>query len=403
MKQKVGFFIDTSQTSGGAFSEVVYMLNKLEQIFQNKIEIIILSTSSKSNINSLNSKINIKYFKMNIFQRYLCYLKNYNSIFRKFGSFLFSNKFENFLKENEIEVVYFVSPSQYALYLEDTDFIITVPDVSHRENVEFPEWAKSSNFFWKENILSKVLIRAIAVITNAAIIKNKIIKFYRVEDNRVHVISHQPSIAISNFKQATSKPTKKYDLPKKYIFYPANFLPHKNHKYIIDVINLLKFDRKKDISAVFCGSDKGYLSKIKKYVSSLNLNNEIIFLDFVKDEDLPFLYLNSIALTMPTFSGPTNIPPWEAFKIGVPVIYSDILGIREVYKDSVYYIDPMRPQTMADAIIDVIDNQSVRKKLVENGKKMLEANNFDKDANKILNILEENKIIKNSWLFQQDN
>ena len=89
MKQKVGFFIDTSQTSGGAFSEVVYMLNKLEQIFQNKIEIIILSTSSKSDINSLNSKINIKYFKMNIFQRYLCYLKNYNSIFRKFGSFLF--------------------------------------------------------------------------------------------------------------------------------------------------------------------------------------------------------------------------------------------------------------------------------------------------------------------------
>ena len=138
-------------------------------------------------------------------------------------------------------------------------------------------------------------------------------------------------------------------------------------------------------------------------MSSLNLNNEIIFLDFVKDEDLPFLYLNSIALTMPTFSGPTNIPPWEAFKIGVPVIYSDILGIREVYKDSVYYIDPMRPQTMADAIIDVIDNQSVRKKLVANGKKMLEANNFDKDANKILNILEENKIIKNSWLFQQDN
>ena len=67
------------------------------------------------------------------------------------------------------------------------------------------------------------------------------------------------------------------------------------------------------------------------------------------------------------------------------------------------YIDPMRPKTMAEAIIDVIDNQSVRKKLVENGKKMLEANNFDKDANKILNILEENKIIKNSWLFQQDN
>ena len=32
MKQKIAFFIDTSQTSGVAFSEVVYMLIKLEQI-----------------------------------------------------------------------------------------------------------------------------------------------------------------------------------------------------------------------------------------------------------------------------------------------------------------------------------------------------------------------------------
>ena len=27
-KQKIAFFIDTSETSGGAFTEVVYMLNK---------------------------------------------------------------------------------------------------------------------------------------------------------------------------------------------------------------------------------------------------------------------------------------------------------------------------------------------------------------------------------------
>ena len=81
MKQKIAFFIDTSQTSGGAFSEVVYMLIKLEQIFQDKAEIIIVSTSKKLNLNTSKSKIKIKYFKMNIFQRYFCYLRNYNSFF----------------------------------------------------------------------------------------------------------------------------------------------------------------------------------------------------------------------------------------------------------------------------------------------------------------------------------
>ncbi len=49
---------------------------------------------------------------------------------------------EELLKEKNVEIPYFTGPSQYSLYLEHTDFIITVPDVSHRENLEFPEWAK---------------------------------------------------------------------------------------------------------------------------------------------------------------------------------------------------------------------------------------------------------------------
>ena len=71
-------------------------------------------------------------------------------------------------------------------------------------------------------------------------------------------------------------------------------------------------------------------------MSSLNLNNEIIFLDFVKDEDLPFIFkLNSF--NDANFSG-QQISAWEAFKIEVPVIYSDIFGIKR-YTKTVYYID----------------------------------------------------------------
>ena len=35
---------------------------------------------------------------------------------------------------------------------------------------------------------------------------------------------------------------------------------------------------------------------------------------------------------MPTFSGPTNIPPWEAFKMEIPVFYSKLENIEKVYK-----------------------------------------------------------------------
>ena len=57
-------------------------------------------------------------------------------------------------------------------HVENIDFIITVPDVSHREEVEFPEWAKSDEFERLDEILRKSTIKAVAVITNAEIIKD---------------------------------------------------------------------------------------------------------------------------------------------------------------------------------------------------------------------------------------
>ena len=58
------------------------------------------------------------------------------------------------------------------------------------------------------------------------------------------------------------------------------YFPHKNHKYVIDTIKILKSEYKINLSAVFCGSDKGHLKNIKKYVNEQGQNENIIFLDY---------------------------------------------------------------------------------------------------------------------------
>ena len=77
------------------------------------------------------------------------------------------------------------------------------------------------------------------------------------------------------------------EIKKKYIFYPAMYLPHKNHKYIIDVIKILNNELNIEMSAVFCGSDKGYLNKIKNYSKETGQQENSFFLDFVEDKYLP--------------------------------------------------------------------------------------------------------------------
>ena len=55
---------------------------------------------------------------------------------------------------------------------------------------------------------------------------------------------------------------------------------------------------------------------------------------------------------------------------------------------------------MVDAIIKLQDNPSVKKKLIDEGNKLIKENNFDNDVNQLLSIFDRNKYIKNIWKFE---
>ena len=75
---------------------------------------------------------------------------------------------------------------------------------------------------------------------------------------------------------------------------------------------------------------------------------------------------------MTSLIGPTNIPPWEAFKLGIPVIYPNLEGIREIYGESVLYYDPLNEDDLAMKIKNLYFDNELQKKLVLNGKKKIE-------------------------------
>ena len=387
-KIKVGIFIDSRKKSGGAYQEFTYALNNISKELNkyNNIDFLLICTSPKLDLNLEQQNINFLYFSLNIFERFICYLRNFGPFVRRMKKFFFfKNKFEHFIKKNKVNLIYFVGPSQYSLYLEDTKFFINIPDVSHRENLEFPEIVDNSEFLRKEEIFKNSLPRALAVITNSEIIKKKISFFYNILEEKIFVINHMPSLAIQNYtsldlnKQRIFR--KEFKLPQKYIFYPSMYLPHKNHITLIDSLRLLKKNYKINVSAVFCGNDVGYLDNLKNYALNNDLTNNIFFLDFVKDEYLPYLYLDASVLVMPSLIGPTNIPPWEAFAMQVPVIYSNLDGIQSVLKDAALYINPLNSNDIADAIFKVLTDNDLKKNLVLKGNKRIEEvknnNEFD--------------------------
>ena len=270
VEKRVAIFVDSRKESGGEYQHLLYTIENIKKNNNNKIKFLIVCLSKKLNLNLESGDVEIKYFSLNIFQRYICYLRNYNSLISRLKKYFFlRNKFEEFLKENNVDLVYFLSPSQYSLYLENIKFLITIPDLDHREHLEFPEVVDDNEFNRKNEIFSKSLIKAQAIITNAEIIKKRLIQYYNIDSKRIFIISLRPALSVKNFSlekidnKKTEMLKKKYDLPEDYIYYPAMYLPHKNHKIIIDVVKHLKLKNKK-INVVFTGSDVGYKKRFDK-------------------------------------------------------------------------------------------------------------------------------------------
>jgi len=299
-----------------------------------------------------------------------------------------------------------LSPSQYSLYLENIKFLITIPDLDHREHLEFPEVVDDNEFNRKNEIFSKSLIKAQAIITNAEIIKKRLIQYYNIDSKRIFIISLRPALSVKNFSlekidnKKTEMLKKKYDLPEDYIYYPAMYLPHKNHRIIIDVVKHLKLKNKK-INAVFTGSDVGYKKNLIKYAKNKGVLESIKFLNFVDDNDLPYIYFYSKIIIFPVLIGPTFTPIWEAFKMKKPVIFSNLEGAKEVYGDAVFYINPFDIDEIVNAVEIINNDPNFKNDLVNKGLQQLENMEKDNQYNQVFKIIENYRQITRIWNFDK--
>ena len=71
---------------------------------------------------------------------------------------------------------------------------------------------------------------------------------------------------------------------------------------------------------------------------------------------------------MPTFSGPTNIPPLEAMKSGCPSAVSNIYAMPEQTKEAALLFDPESVDDMASAIAKLWEDDDLCRDLSERGK-----------------------------------
>lgn len=265
--------------------------------------------------------------------------------------------FEDFKRLN-IRLMWFMNGDRTHVNMP---YILTVWDINYRIHPEFPEWKLIPYG------PAPQLDRAAFLITGTEEGARQLEVCYGVDRARVRVIPFPTPHFATNDVSADSP--FRANLPSRYMIYPARFWPHKNHVTVVLALAELK-KRGAEYHIVFTGRDDGNWDYVRRLAEKCGVRDCIHYLGVLSLQDLAFVCRHSWCMVYASLFGPDNLPPLEAFAMGVPVIASDIPAAREQYGDACTFFSPCSENELADAIERMDRDSDLRRELVARGRRL---------------------------------
>jgi len=364
---KLAVVLEDTISSGGGFNQALNAIIQVERLSKGHFTCLIL-TNQAENLPVLKQLgLSAVTFRTKFMDKVISVLGQSELTRRLLRRFKWISHFEQLLLKNNCDLVYFVAPTERVACLQRLNYILTAWDNCHRDFPEFPE-VRAHGEFMRREFIYQYLPQAYLTLVDSEELASRLHKRYGVDRSRLLVMPFAPNPMLKAEQNGNHKAIlDHYGLNPGFFLYPAQFWPHKNHIRIVQALVLLK-SRGEKPTVVFVGGDKGNKKTVADAAIKAGLQGQVADLGFVSTEHLQALYEGCTAVVMPTYFGPTNIPPLEAWQARQPLIYSNHLD--QQCGDAAILIDPDDAHSLANAMLQ-INNLDVRSDLVLRGDSLL--------------------------------
>ena len=244
--------------------------------------------------------------------------------------------------------------------------VVTIHDMSL---TLYPRYHPVRRVLLHRPLVDQAAARASAIITHSASARQDIVRLYRLDPARVHVVHLAADTEFVRVEDAVrlEQVRRQYDLPERFILYVGTIEPRKNLPRLLSAFTARR--RRGDLPhQLVCVGPYGWRAREVRHRSAApDLGREVRFLGYVPVGDLPALYSLSDLFVFPSLYEGFGLPVVEAMACGTPVLVGRNGALTEVAGDAAEVVDPLDEAAIGDAIVALAGDDGRRRELAARG------------------------------------
>jgi glycosyltransferase involved in cell wall biosynthesis len=265
--------------------------------------------------------------------------------------------------------------------------IITVHDLFF---MDFPEMAgeEAGRAFFR--LAAASFRNADGILTFSQFTSVELVSRFALEERKVKVVWHGlDRTFLEDVPAAELKATRKRcNLPPAFLLFVGAQVPRKNLVRFLEALKIVHLHGIQ-IPLVLVGPEGEDTKSIRSRAEELGLGHWIIMPGYLAQRDVRHAYRLATAFVFPSLCEGFGLPLVEAMASGVPVAASRSSAIPEVCQDAAVYFQPENPESMAERVVSVIEDEELRKKLIARGRERASDFSWEKAAKETLEFYEK--------------
>ncbi len=367
-------FVSAMAYDSGKSGISVYINNVLRELaVENKLEVIALT----EDIELLPQSENIKYLKVPSFLR----RPLINMLWHMFI-------LPCTIAWKKYDFILLPAANRRTLQISRRFTIAVVHDLSQYHVEQKYDFLR---MFYCKKVLPFYLRRMNRVVAVSGSTANDLEKFWQIPASRISV--NYNGFDDKRFNKSPVDSTKileEYKLKKKFILYVSRIEhPGKNHLNLIKAYEGLPEKLRNEYDLVLGGSFWAGSEAVKEYAEQSAVSENIKFIGFVKNENLPPLYHAASLYVFPSLFEGFGLSLVEAMACGVPTACSKTSSLGEIAGESALQFAPDDIEQIRFAMQDILEKPALRKKLVKSGFERLNMFDWKKHAAGIIALYKD--------------